>query len=466
MAEQSEGVSRFEPLSALWRILAAPLTLLILLGLLALALAAGTLIPQIPAAYAGDPQAWLAMQTGVWGQASSVLHFLGIFDLHNSLWLRALLVLVGLCLFVRTVDSVEMAWRVTRRERWTLDRLATWGTHPPGIELLLPFPPDSAEERLAAALSEHGYQSSTVPDLTVPSLVAVRRAIVLWTRPLAYALLLAALVSLAVAGAWGWEGEPWQPRVGDEQAVDHGTPYSVRLDAFTIEPAEGEKAPEYSSRITWLEGATVLEQDSVGVGRTSNHAGITLRQVGYVPEVRLRGWDGNDRPLMLETEGDVLGMTGEAGIRFASIEDQPLVLIPNQDLFLMLSFEPGCEGEGPALHVSRIGAGRDDREVLGTLHDSGSFSVDDLRFEVDLSFVPILRLDRYPAIGFALICLALFIVALITNWVAPPHLLWIAISQEGEQGSLIRLLAIPGAGARLWLSELADLIQEALHDDA
>ena len=74
MAEQTNDVSRFEPLSALWRILAAPLTLLILMGLLALALAASTLIPQIPVTFAEDPQAWLATQTGVWGQASDVLY--------------------------------------------------------------------------------------------------------------------------------------------------------------------------------------------------------------------------------------------------------------------------------------------------------------------------------------------------------------------------------------------------------
>ena len=466
MAEQTESVSRFEPLSALWRIFAAPQTLLILMGLLALALAAGTLIPQMPATYAGDPQAWLAMQTGVWGQASGVLHILGVFDLHSSLWFRALLVLLGLCLFVRTADSAELAWRVTRRERWTRARLSAWGAHPPRSQLLLPLPLDETVERLGALMSERGYWSSTVPDLAVSSFVAVRRGFVFWTRPLAYGSLLFALVCMAVAGAWGWQGEPWQPREGEVQAVGHGAPYSVRLDAFNSAQGDGEQPAEYSSRVSWLEGETALEQDLVGAGRTSKHAGITLRQVGYVPIVRMRGWDSNDRPLMLETEGDVLSMTGEAEIRFASPEDQPLVLIPNQDLFLVLSFEPSCDGHGPALHVSRIREGGDDREALATLHDSGSVSVDGLRFEVDLAFVPILRLEHYPAVGLALISMALFVVALIANWLAPPRLLWIAMAQEHEHGSLVRLLALPGAGAQRWLSRLAKLFQEVLHDDA
>ena len=204
----------------------------------------------------------------------------------------------------------------------------------------------------------------------------------------------------------------------------------------------------------------------MGAGRTSKHAGITLRQVGYVPIVRMRGWDRLDHPLILEIEGDVLGMTGEAELRFSSPEDQPLVLIPNQDLFLMLSFEPGCDGEESALYVSRIREGGDDRELLDTLHDSGSLSVDGLRFEVDLAFIPILRLDQYPAVGLALISMALFIVALVTNWIAPPRLLWIAMAQEHEHGSLVRLLALPGAGAQRWLSGLAENLQEVLQDDA
>ena len=465
MAEQTNDVSRFEPLSALWRILAAPLTLLILMGLLALALAASTLIPQIPVTFAEDPQAWLATQTGVWGQASDVLYFLGVFDLINSLLFRALLVLLGLCLFVRTVDSVELAWRVMRLDRWTPDRLAAWGNQPPRVELQLPLPLDETVERIAAFMPERGFWASKVPGLAVPSLVAVRRALVLWSRPLAYGALLVALASMAVAGAWGWEGEPWQPREGDEHAVGHGTPYSVRLDAFTILQGDAS-ATEYSSQIAWLEGESVLEQDLVGDGRSSNYAGITLRQVGYVPVVRLRGWDGEDSPLMLETEGDILGMTGEADIRFSSVEDQPLVLVPNQDLFLMLSFEPGCDGEGPALYVNRIGEGGDDREVLSILDDSGAVSVDGLRFEVDLAFVPILRLDRHLAVGFALVCVALFIIALFANWIAPTRMVWIAIAQESERSSQVRLMALPGAGARRWLSDLADLFQEVLHDDA
>jgi len=466
MAEQTGREPRFEPLSALWRILAATRTLLILMGLLALTLAAGTLIPQMPAEYAADPQAWLAMQTGLWGQASGFLHTLGAFDLYGSLWFRALLVLLGLCLFVRAVDSIELAWRVTRRERWTRAALAGWVASPPQIQVSLPLPREETAGRLGVLLSERGYWLSPVADSTASSFVAIRRGLAFWIRPLAYGSLLLALVCLTVLSTWGWQGEAWQPRQGEVQPVGHGAPYSVRLDAFSFVPGAGGQPLEYSSRVTWLEGEDALEQDLVEAGRTSEHGGIALRQVGYVPVVRMRGWDGDNRPLMLETEGDVLSMTGEAEVRFASPDDQPLVLISTQDLFLVLSFEPDCDGQGHTLQVSRLRESGDDQDVLGTLRDSGTVSVDGLQFELDLAFVPILRLERYPAAGLALTGLALFLVALIANWLVAPRLVWILVAQEHEKHSPVRLLALPGPGAERWVSQLAGRLQEEQHDGA
>jgi hypothetical protein len=466
MAEQTESVPRFDPLSALWRVFAAPQILLILVGLLALALVAGALIPQIPADYSEDPQAWLAMQSGIWAQAGGILRTLGVFNILSSLWFRALLAFLGLCLFVRMVDSAELAWLVTRREGLTPALFSSWIDHPPARQVSVSLPGHETMERASALLSERGYWTRALPGISVPTTVAVRRGLMFWARPFAYGSLLVALVCAAVAGAWGWQGEPWRPRQGEVHAVGHDTPYSVRLDAFSIVAGEGEWPTEYSSTVTWLEGESVVEQGLVGAGRTSSHAGFTLRQVGYVPIVRMRGWDSDGQPLMLETEGDVLSMTGEAEIRFASTADQPLVLVPNEDLFLMLSFEQGCNGEGPALRVNRIGEDSGEREDLGTLSESGSVSVDNLRFEVDLAFVPILQVDRYPAVALALISLALFIVALATSWLVPARLLWTAVIEQQGHKSLIQLQALAGAGSQGWLSRLSRLFQEGLGDDA
>jgi hypothetical protein len=210
----------------------------------------------------------------------------------------------------------------------------------------------------------------------------------------------------------------------------------------------------------------VIRQGVVGAGQTLMHSGITLRQVGYVPVVRMRGWDSDDQPLMLETEGDVLSMTGEAEIRFDSAADAPRVLVPNEDLFLVLSFEQDCEGQGQSLQVRRIGEGGEDGEVLGILHESGSVAVDGLRFELNVAFAPILRVDYLPAVGPALIGVGLFLVTLIVGWLIPHRLLWIAAAEGQEHPTLVRFMTLPDAGAQPWLSHLVKLFREALHDDA
>ncbi len=466
MAEKTGRASRFEPLSVLWHLLAAAPALLIFMGLLALALAASTVIPQMPASHAGDPQAWLAMQVGVWAQAGDFLYLLGIFNITGSLWFRALLVLIGLSLLVRTVDSLELAWRVTRREPWRQANLSAWGAHPPRIQMSWSLSLDEAVERLDAFLVARGYLTRPVPALSVRSFVAVRRGLVLWVRPFAYGSLLFLLICMAIADAWGWQGEAWRAREGEVHAIARDESYAVRLDSFSMLPGEGEKPPECSSMITWLYDDVVVGQGLVGDGRTTKQAGITLRQVGYVPMVRMRGWDANDQPLMMETEGDVLSMTGEAEIRFNSATDKPLVLVPNEDLFLMLSFEQGCDAGGPALHISRIGEGGDAQEVLKTLFESGSVSVDGLRFDVALAFSPVLRVDYHPAMVPALIGAALLVIAVVAGWLAPPRLLWIAISEGQECSSMVRLTALPGVSAQPWLSRLAGSAREALHDDA
>ncbi|MGD8903611.1 MAG: hypothetical protein PVI67_08610, partial [Anaerolineae bacterium] len=99
-------------------------------------------------------------------------------------------------------------------------------------------------------------------------------------------------------------------------------------------------------------------------------------------------------------------------------------------------------------------------------HGSGSVAVDGLRFELDLAFTPILRVDYHPAAGLALIGAGLFLVAFVVGWLIPPRLLWIAAAEAQEQPSLVRFMALPGAGAQSWLSHLVKLFREALHDDA
>lgn len=465
MANETPETSRFEPLSALWGVFVAPQTLLVLMALIALALALSSLIPQIPPQAMSDPQAWLAMQTGLFGQASDLIQVLGLFDLYHSFGFRLLLVLTGLCLFVRLVESIELAWRAMGRNPWPPQARAYWGKFPPQFRLGSSLSMDEVRARLDEFLEAKGFWWTDVSG-PLPSLIMGGRRPVLWARVLGYSALLLALAGLVVEGDWGWLGEQWQPVPGESRVLGLDTPYSIRLDDFTLHLDDDQRLKDYQSELTWLQGETELERVVIGVGRPTTHQGVTVRQVGFVPLVRIRGWDGEGRPLTLETEEDVFSMTGETAIRFTSPEAQPVVLISEYDLFLALSFDPACAEKKPVLYVDRVHGDAADRQVVGVLHESGKVSVDGLRLEVDLSFVPILLADHRPAMGLVVASMALVVVALIASWILPYWLAWLTVGQGRSGETYVQVSVLPGAAARRCLPRLADLLGEVLADDS
>jgi hypothetical protein len=466
MAKETPGASRFEPLSVLWHVFAAPQTLLVLLALIVLVLATGSLIPQIPSQAMSDPRAWLALHTGLFGQGGDLVRTLGLFDVYRSFGFRLLLILTGLCLFVRLAESAEVAWRVIGRKPWTPQALVSWGNRPPQIWLSSTLSPDEVRARLDRFLGERHAWWKEVSGPSGPSLVAGGRRPVLWARVLGYGALLLALAGLAVEGNWGWQGERWQPILGESRALGHGTPYSIRLDAFEMHMGDDPRLQEYPSQVTWLEGDVELERAAVGVGHPTTRGGVAVRQLGYVPLVRMRGWDSEGRSLILETEEDMLSVTGEAEIRFGAPEAQPVVLISDHDLFLTLTFEPRCAEGRPALHLERIDTGGTEREEVGLLYESGTVSLDSLQLEVDLSLVPILRADHHPALGLVVAGIALAVLALVVTWLFPPWLVWVTAGQGEEDRTWVQILALPGPGNYRWLPPMADRLREVLVDDA
>lgn len=439
---------------------------MVLMGLLALALALSAFIPQIPPQARDDPQAWLAIQAGPFRQGGDFIRALGLFDLYHSFWFRFLLVLTGLSLFVRAVDSVEVARQATGRKPWTIGTFRLWGKTPPRTGLPSSMSVEEVMAQLDNLLGEQGYWWTTVTDQADSHRVAGRHRGVFWARPLGYVALLLALVGLAIAGDWGWHSDPWQPVAGELHAVGYGTPYIVRLDAFHINLVDGQRLQDYYSEVTWLEDNRELGKDVVGVGRPARRQGVTLRQLGYLPVVRMRGQDAEGQPLVLETEEDVWSVAGEAEFRFSSIDAQPLVLISGHDLFLALSFEPMCAEGIPALYVDRIGGGGAERQRLGVLYESGWVYVDGLQLEVDLSFAPILRVDSHPGVGLVVAGMALVVVALLVNWIVPPRLAWIAVEPGTRSQTRIQILELPGAGANRRLLNLKSRLQEVLGNDA
>jgi hypothetical protein len=458
--------TRREPLSVLWRFLASPRTLMVLLGLVALVLALSTLIPQIPPQAVGDPQAWLAVQPGVFGRGNGLFRALGLFDIYHALWFHLLLALTGLALFVWFVEAIELAWQAVRRNGWGPAALSFWGNNAPQVQISSPHDRDETVARLCTFLARERYRCRNVSGVQYPNLAAGQREWFLWARPILIGSLLAALAGLAIVGNWGWRNEDWQPSPGESRAVGHGVPYVVHLDRLVWQQDVGGQLCDYYSEVSWLKDDATVRQDVVRVGQPATLKGIAVRQIGYSPAVRLSGQDRAGRPLVFQMGGEEPATPGGFEVSFATPETQPLVLIAGHDLFLSLSFTAQDAEGKPALNVAIVDDGGEKQRPSIALHESGSIAVDNLQLQVELEYRPILRVDYRPAMGLVVASAVLAVSALLVGWIAAPRLIWIAVGPDEQESISVQILSLPSTRGNPWLPELASRLREVLADDA
>lgn len=437
---------------------------MVLMGLVALALVLGALVPQISPQTGIDPQAWLAVQTGILGPQNGLIRVLGIYDLYHATWFHFLLALMGLCLFVRFLESAELAWLATVHRRWSADAFGHWGRRAPQVRVRCRQPLDDTHTLVRSFFVQHGFSWLDVSAVKLPNAVVGRRPMVLWAQPVMYGALLIALLSLVVVGTWGWQSESWQPAPGDSQSVGHGTPYALRLDVFRVEANGDGRVRGFRNEIAWLEEEEVLSRDVMGVGQPATLHGLAVRQVGFVPALKVRAWDADELPLRLQMAGAELGAM-EIAFVFPAPDARPLILLPDQDRFLAMTFEPRCADGGPAVRVGLVRSGESEGQPLGIVTESGVLVAEDLRLEVDLAYRPVLRIDYRPAMGSVVGGMALAVIAFAVMWILPARLAWIAVEPGDEGLSRVRILVPVGVGDWHWLHRLTGQLQEALTGD-
>jgi hypothetical protein len=294
----------------------------------------------------------------------------------------------------------------------------------------------------------------------------------LWTRPLVFGALLAALLGLALAGTLGWQNEKWQPELGESQTVGHGTPYSVRLDAFHM-PHEQVRQHESRSSITWLEDQVTTGSDVASFGRPASLQGIAVRQVDLVPALKVSGRDAQGKALALQTGGEELAALSQVEVTFTSPDARRFIFISGHDLILALTLDPSQMATGTALRVDLLAndpveleASDEDQEPLAILHDSGSLAVDELQLDLEFHFRPVLRADYRPGMVLVVAGMAVAAVALALGWLVPARWVWIAVEVGLAEESVIWIQALPGAKGSRWLSQLLDRLSEAVQESS
>ncbi len=117
-AEAAQGTLRLERPSdlvqAVWRLLISVRFALFLIGFLALSGLLAVLLPQVPSAMRDNDaavSAWLELQEGKFGPFTTPMDRVGLFEVFDSPWFKALLVLLVASVTVCTVSRFPPIWR-------------------------------------------------------------------------------------------------------------------------------------------------------------------------------------------------------------------------------------------------------------------------------------------------------------------------------------------------------------------
>ena len=269
-----------DPLDALWRALCRPLTVQILLLLIAAALIFSQIIPQTPAAARADAEKlarWLTDLPTFLRQNAGWLRPLGFFDIARSGWLRVLLAGAGLAL------SIVLADALARLRRFL------WDVAPPA-EADDPAPIRCAGRdgaSVLAALRQELWGRRflvVVRPLEGATLLSAAR----WPAPaLAHLGALVFLLSLAVNAALGWQISDLAVPPAQRQLIGPSR-YEALVERAPLPPVGGMPA----QRLTLLRDGRPIREAPLNAGQPIRAGALTVWQTALGPLATAQVADG------------------------------------------------------------------------------------------------------------------------------------------------------------------------------
>lgn len=269
-------------LRRVWRFLGRTGIASLLLLLLLLFSLLGSLLPQLPPSFTGDPErlaAWLVAARERWGMATDGLYRWGTLTFFRSPLLLALLTLILLSTLSCTLHRWRAVWR--RALQHPL-RPPTDVSFPDSSSITLPA---LSPANLQAALEERGYRVQVISQEGITRLRADRYGLSEMATLLTH---LAALLLVAAYGLTGWLG--WQAEVtvgpGEAVGLGYGSALLARNDGFTIEHYPDGSVADYQARVTLLEADHLVAQGTIGTNRPLRYRGLGVFLMGFREEER------------------------------------------------------------------------------------------------------------------------------------------------------------------------------------
>jgi len=290
----------------IWQAFASIKTGVILLIMVVILAAAGTIILQRPVT---DPD---EMQRAYSPQALRLLDSTGLTDVFHAWWFLGLMVLVSLCIVAASIDRFPNAWRYFSRPYKYPDESFRRASRPQ--KLLAIADEESGLVAAERALHSLGFKPERVVREDHFGIFAERHRISELAVYIVHASLLLIFFGAVVDGIWGWQGTLNLNEGQTSNAVElrdgatRTLPFAIRCDAAGQENYQDGTPKKWWSKLAVVQNGRDLQKKEIVVNDPLLYNGVRFYQSSYGP-------NGKIDKLMLEgTPSNGSGARQEIGI--------------------------------------------------------------------------------------------------------------------------------------------------------
>ena len=343
-----------------WRTIASIQTGVVLLILVVILAAVGTIVLQRPVTEPDE------MQSAYSPQALRIMDAVGLTDVFHAWWFLTLMALVSLCIVAASIDRFPNSWRFFSRPYKYPDESFRRALHPQKSLAIA----DEEAGLVAAqrALHSLGFKPERVVREDHFGIFAERHRISELAVYVVHASLLLIFFGTIVDGLWGWRGtlnlnEGQTSNVVElRDGTTRALPFAIRCDSAGQENYQDGTPKKWWSKLAVVEAGRDVKKKEIVVNDPLLYSGVRFYQSSYGPNGKV------DKLALIATPSNGSGQKQELGLAVndtVSLDPDTTVrfaeFIPDYAVRDGQVYRKSNELENPAAHlvVTSKSAGKD-----------------------------------------------------------------------------------------------------------
>ncbi len=270
----------------MWRTIASIQTGVVLLILVVILSAVGTIVLQRPATEPDE------MQNAYSPQVLRILDAVGLTDVFHAWWFLGLLLLVSLCIVAASVDRFPNSWRYFSRPYKYPDEIFRRASHPQ--KSLAIADEESGLVAAERALHSLGFKPERVVREDHFGIFAERHRISELAVYIVHASLLLIFFGTLVDGLWGWRGflSLSEGQTSNIVELRDGTtrtiPFAIRCDGAGQENYKDGTPKKWWSKLAVVEDGRDVQKKEIVVNDPLLYSGVRFYQSSYGPNGKVK----------------------------------------------------------------------------------------------------------------------------------------------------------------------------------